>query len=89
MKMFLVFQVGRLCLRVVVLITTTAGYIGQLNLLTLAGWEMSTDHSAVMRCGRVVNNNNNNNNNHDNIYGAIVMTKVIERVHPVHFMNVY
>jgi len=24
---------------------------------------------------------NNDNNNHDNVYGAIVMTKVIARVH--------
>jgi len=33
-------------------------------------------------------NNNNNNNNHDNAYGAIIMTKSIARVHPVHLMNV-
>jgi len=33
-------------------------------------------------------NNNNNNNNHDNVYGAVIMTKVIARVHPVHLMNV-
>jgi len=25
--------------------------------------------------------------NHDNVYGAIIMTKVIARVHPVHLMN--
>jgi len=25
---------------------------------------------------------NNNNNNHDNVYGAIIMTKVTARVHP-------
>ena len=31
---------------------------------------------------------NNNNNNHDNVYGAVIMTKVIARVHPVHLMNV-
>ena len=31
---------------------------------------------------------NNNNNSHDNVYGAVVMTKVIARVHPVHLMNV-
>jgi len=31
--------------------------------------------------------NNNNNNNHDNVYGAAIMTEVIERVHPVHLMN--
>ena len=30
----------------------------------------------------------NNNNNHDIVYGAIIMTKVIARVHPVHLMNV-
>jgi len=29
----------------------------------------------------------NNNNNHDNVYGAVIMTKVIARVHPVHLMN--
>jgi len=34
------------------------------------------------------NNNNNNNNIHDNVYGAIIMTKVIARVHLVHFMTV-
>ena len=37
---------------------------------------------------RVTNNNNNNNNSHDNVYGAVIMTKVIARVHPVHLMNV-
>ena len=29
-----------------------------------------------------------NNNSHDNVYGAIILTKVIARVHPVHLMNV-
>ena len=33
-------------------------------------------------------NNNNNNKNQDNVYGAVIMTKVIARVHPVHLMNV-
>jgi len=33
-------------------------------------------------------NNNNNNNSRDNVYGAVIMTKVIARVHPVHLMNV-
>jgi len=28
-----------------------------------------------------------NNNCHDNVYGAVIMTKVIARVHPVHLMN--
>ena len=32
--------------------------------------------------------NNNNNTSHDNVYGAVIMTKVIARVHPVHLMNV-
>jgi len=27
-----------------------------------------------------------NNNNHDNVYGAIVMTKIIARVHPVYLI---
>jgi len=31
---------------------------------------------------------NNNSNSHDNVYGAVIMTKVIARVHPVHLMNV-
>ena len=35
-----------------------------------------------------VSNNNNINNSHDNVYGAVIMTKVIARVHPVHLMNV-
>ena len=30
----------------------------------------------------------NNNYNRDNVYGAIIMTKVIARVHPVHLNNV-
>jgi len=28
-----------------------------------------------------------NNSNHHNVYGAVIMTKVIARVHPVHLMN--
>ena len=36
----------------------------------------------------VPSNNNNNNNNHDNIYSAVIMTKVIARVHSVHLVNV-
>ena len=32
--------------------------------------------------------NNSNNNNHDNVYGAIIMTKVIARVHTVYLANV-
>ena len=31
---------------------------------------------------------NNHNNSHDNVYGAVIITKVIARVHPVHLMNV-
>jgi len=31
---------------------------------------------------------NCNNNSHDNVYGAVIMTKVIARVHPVYLMNV-
>jgi len=33
-------------------------------------------------------NNHDNNNNYQNVYGAIIMTTVIARVHPVHLMNV-
>jgi len=28
-----------------------------------------------------------NNNSHDNVYGAIIMTKVIARVHSIYLMN--
>ena len=42
--------------------------------------------ASLLRPGN--NNNNNNNNSHDNVYGAVIMTKVIARVHPVHLMNV-
>ena len=28
-----------------------------------------------------------NYNSHDNVYGAVIMTKVIATVHPVHLMN--
>ena len=31
---------------------------------------------------------NNNNNTHDNVYGAVIMTRVIAIVYPVHLMNV-
>jgi len=31
---------------------------------------------------------NNNNDSHDNVYGAVIMTRVIARVQPVHLMNV-
>jgi len=33
-------------------------------------------------------NNSNINNSHDNVYGAVIITKVIATVHPVHLMNV-
>jgi len=33
-------------------------------------------------------NNNNNNNSYDDVYGAIIMTKVIARVNPAHLMHV-
>jgi len=35
------------------------------------------------------NSNNNSSSNHGSFYGAVVMTKVIARVHPVHLMNAY
>jgi len=35
-----------------------------------------------------LDNNNNNNNSHDNVFGAVIMTKVIARVYPVHLINV-
>ena len=33
-------------------------------------------------------NNMNRNNDQDKVYGAVIMTEVIARVHPVHLMNV-
>ena len=41
----------------------------------------------VERRGMTFNTDNNNNNSHDNVYGAVIMTKVIARVHLVHLMN--
>ena len=52
----------------------------QVSSLTILGVEMQVVE--------VDNKNNNNNNSHDNVYGAVIMTKVIARVHPVHLMNV-
>jgi len=40
----------------------------------------------VIICQYFTNNTNNNNNN-DNVYGAVIMTMVTSRVHPVHLMN--
>jgi len=50
-------------------------------------WHHPCVRTPVERDG--VNNNNNNNNNHDNVYGAVIMTKVIARVHLVQLMNVH
>ena len=48
-----------------------------------------SQRSRAKLCYLVNNNNNNNNNNsRDNVYGAVIMTKVIARVHPGHLMNV-
>jgi len=32
-------------------------------------------------------NTDDNNDNHNNVNGAVIMTKVIVRVHPFHLMN--
>ena len=42
---------------------------------------------AMTSSRREVDQVTNNNNIHDNVYGAVIMTKVIARVHPVHLMN--
>jgi len=39
------------------------------------------DAGPVARLNSNNNNNNNNNNSHDNVYGAVIMTEVIARVH--------
>jgi len=49
-------------------------------------YEQEYCYCLCLLCG--FNNNNNNNNSHDNVYGAVIMTKVIARVHPVHLLNV-
>ena len=46
------------------------------------------DGVVVARTGANNNNNNNNNNKHDDIYSAVIMTKVIARVHSVHLASV-
>jgi len=33
------------------------------------------------------NNDDNNNNNYENVYGAMIVTEIIARVHPVHLIN--
>ena len=43
--------------------------------------------AAVVRCTWSYRLSNNNNNNHDNVCGALIVTKVIATVHPVHLMN--
>jgi len=35
------------------------------------------DNSGNALVSYIPNNNNNNNNSHDNVYGAVIMTKVI------------
>jgi len=51
-----------------------------------------TSHNLWSQCDRhfvgITWLNNNNNNSHDNVYAAVIMTKVIARVHPVQLMNV-
>jgi len=48
----------------------------------------ATTHArSCIYLGWMDNNNNNNNNSHDSVYGAVIMTKVIARVHPVHLMS--
>ena len=44
--------------------------------------------TVLERGKRVCVDNDDNNNSHDNVYGAVIMTRVIARVHPVHLMNV-
>jgi len=55
----------------------TCRRIGARNYLAAYKW-----HSGVTV------DNNTDNDNHDNVYGAVVMTEVIARVHPVDLMNV-
>jgi len=50
-------------------------------------WRCALCGKVCLRCHQN-ESNNNNSNNYDNVYGAIIMTKVIARVHPVHLMNV-
>jgi len=57
-------------------------------LMTVAGHDGTTTKGTKLVRQRYNNNNNNNNNKHDNVYVAVIMTKVIARVHPVHLMNV-
>jgi len=43
----------------------------------------------AMRIEKGITNNNNNNNSSDDVCGAVIVTKVIARVHPVHLMNAH
>ena len=46
------------------------------------------DKQYACMCQPAVDSVHYNNNSHDNVYGAVIMTKVIARVRPVHLMNV-
>jgi len=51
-----------------------------------------SQYRSVVMCqtitARLSGEDNRPNNNHDNVYDAIIMTKVIARVRPVYFMTV-
>jgi len=53
---------------------------------------MSLQHWFAVRLMLISRNSNNNNDNiiitGDSVYGAVIMTQVISRVHPVHLTNV-
>ena len=46
------------------------------------------DYQVVWENAPVSKVDNNNNNSYDSVYGDVIITKVIVRVHPVHLMNV-
>ena len=61
--------------------------------MEISGDVLSTADMVVQRRDgprqlREIDDDDDNNNNHDSVYGAVIMTKVIARVHPVHLMNV-
>jgi len=52
------------------------------------GSPLHTQYVSAIIYLRCYFNSFNINNRHDIVYGAVIMTKVIARVHPVHLMNV-
>ena len=77
-----------ICLKVLSRFQPTSLGFRLCRILNIAHHFVSSVYRAEGGSVALVAGNNNNNNSHDNVYGAVIMTKVIARVLPVHLMNV-